>query len=99
MQIAIGSNNHSRPSFPTRIVSPAQFGRWERPWSRTRSAHAPDKWSEWQDLNLRPPRPERGALPDCATLRLVAGLITTAPLKASLGAIMTAGPGTRVMKA
>jgi hypothetical protein len=21
------------------------------------------KWSEWQDLNLRPPRPERGALP------------------------------------
>jgi hypothetical protein len=23
-------------------------------------------WSEWQDLNLRPPRPERGALPECA---------------------------------
>src|SRR5215469_15163091 len=23
-------------------------------------------WSEWQDLNLRPPRPERGALPDRA---------------------------------
>jgi hypothetical protein len=22
-------------------------------------------WSEWQDLNLRPPRPERGALPAC----------------------------------
>jgi hypothetical protein len=21
-------------------------------------------WSEWQDLNLRPPRPERGVLPD-----------------------------------
>jgi hypothetical protein len=20
-------------------------------------------WSEWQDLNLRPPRPERGTLP------------------------------------
>src|SRR5436853_4918351 len=34
-------------------------------------------WSEWQDLNLRPPRPERGALPDCATLRLVGGFITT----------------------
>jgi hypothetical protein len=33
-------------------------------------------WSEWQDLNLRPPRPERGALPDCATLRLKAALIT-----------------------
>src|SRR6478672_4145593 len=30
-------------------------------------------WSEWQDLNLRPPRPERGALPDCATLRLPEG--------------------------
>ena len=28
-----------------------------------------ESWSEWQDLNLRPPRPERGALPDCATLR------------------------------
>src|SRR5262249_274155 len=27
-----------------------------------------EAWSEWQDLNLRPPRPERGALPDCATL-------------------------------
>ena len=26
-------------------------------------------WSEWQDSNLRPPRPERGALPGCATLR------------------------------
>jgi hypothetical protein len=25
-------------------------------------------WSEWHDLNLRPPRPERGALPDGATL-------------------------------
>src|SRR5262249_5133912 len=33
-------------------------------------------WSEWQDLTLLPPRPERGALPDCATLRLKAGLIT-----------------------
>src|SRR3954469_6653160 len=37
------------------------------------------KWSEWQDLNLRPPRPERGALPDCATLRLTnAGIYTYA---------------------
>src|ERR1700736_133811 len=26
-------------------------------------------WSEWKDLNLRPPRPKRGALPGCATLR------------------------------
>ena len=26
-------------------------------------------WSGREDLNLRPPRPERGALPDCATPR------------------------------
>ena len=36
-------------------------------------------WSEWQDLNLRPPRPERGALPDCATLRDREGCIATEP--------------------
>ena len=29
-------------------------------------------WSEWQDSNLRPLRPERSALPDWATLRLLA---------------------------
>src|ERR1051326_5469405 len=33
---------------------------------------AAERWSEWQDLNLRPPRPERGALPGCATLRYLA---------------------------
>jgi len=27
-------------------------------------------WSEWQDLNLRPPRPERGALPELKALQL-----------------------------
>jgi hypothetical protein len=27
-------------------------------------------WSEWQDLNLRPPRPERGALPATLPFRL-----------------------------
>src|SRR5262245_11799288 len=26
-------------------------------------------WSEWRDLNSRPPAPEAGALPGCATLR------------------------------
>ena len=31
--------------------------------------HRENEWSEWQDLNLRPLRPERSALPDCATLR------------------------------
>jgi hypothetical protein len=29
-------------------------------------------WSEWQDLNLRPPRPERGVLP---RTRLTAGMV------------------------
>jgi hypothetical protein len=28
-------------------------------------------WSEWQDLNLRPPRPERGALPEVSKLASV----------------------------
>jgi hypothetical protein len=27
-------------------------------------------WSEWRDSNSRPPAPEAGALPGCATLRL-----------------------------
>ena len=27
------------------------------------------KWSEWPDLNRRPPHPQYGALPGCATLR------------------------------
>jgi hypothetical protein len=31
-----------------------------RPRSNSRCR---ESWSEWQDLNLRPPRPERGALP------------------------------------
>jgi hypothetical protein len=39
-----------------------------RPISLT---HRGKGWSEWQDLNLRPPRAERGALPGCATLRLM----------------------------
>ena len=30
------------------------------------------EWSEWQDSNLRPPAPEAGALPGCATLRALA---------------------------
>ena len=48
------------------------------PWQK-RSRFRLRCWSEWQDLNLRPPRPERGALPDCATLRHSAGLITRGP--------------------
>src|SRR3982751_2719238 len=56
------------------------------------------KWSEWQDLNLRPPRPERGALPDCATLRLKAGLITVPLQTRKHGASMTAKPATRMLE-
>src|SRR5271170_7500582 len=37
-------------------------------WPRTQSKWR-ETWSEWQDLNVRPPRPERGALPDGATLQ------------------------------
>ena len=28
-------------------------------------------WSGWPDLNRRPPHPQRGALPDCATSRYI----------------------------
>src|SRR5215217_6125920 len=39
-----------------------------------------------EDLNLRPPRPERGALPDCATSRL-RGLIISASQHAACGGL------------
>ena len=45
-------------------------------------------WSEWQDLNLRPPRPERGALPDYATIRR--RMVKAGP-KCSLSADRTRG--------
>src|SRR5262245_30131663 len=60
-------------------------------------------WSEWQDLNLRPPRPERGALPDCATLRRKGALITRVRERPQAqrfpGIPMTAPPLTRVIEA
>src|SRR3954462_10179893 len=62
------------------------------------SAKYVERWSEWQDLNLRPPRPERGALPDCATLRLKAGLITVPLQTRKHGAPMIAKPATHVIK-
>ena len=48
-----------------------RHARASRPRPRTKKARLRGlfSWSEWQDSNLRPPRPERGALPDCATLR------------------------------
>jgi hypothetical protein len=37
-------------------------GRRKFEYLRRFCANDARKWSEWQDLNLRPPRPERGAL-------------------------------------
>src|SRR5215470_10366660 len=37
------------------------------------------KWSEWGDLNSRPPAPEAGALPGCATLRWLKSLVYRRP--------------------
>jgi hypothetical protein len=54
-------------------------------------------WSEWQDSNLRPPRPKRGALPGCATLRLenAGGLyVKHRPFRKPLG---RGGPGRRAL--
>ena len=31
------------------------------PYQAPRAIDVMESWSEWQDLNLRPPRPERGA--------------------------------------
>ena len=39
------------------------------------------KWSEWGDSNSRPPAPEAGALPGCATLRLDEALHIDGPAK------------------
>ena len=40
-------------------------------------------WSEWQDLNLRPPRPERGALPGSlkARDRIESAKLSTRPTR------------------
>jgi hypothetical protein len=43
-----------------RVRSPERFVPHIWPHEQSRSS---EKWSEWQDLKLRPPRPERGALP------------------------------------
>jgi hypothetical protein len=38
--------------------------RFRSPYQAPQLTLMQKSWSEWQDLNLRPPRPERGALPD-----------------------------------
>ena len=40
-----------------------------------RSTNRSTNWSEWGDSNSRPPAPEAGALPGCATLRLAEGVV------------------------
>jgi Phosphoribulokinase / Uridine kinase family len=48
------------------------YANFSRHWTagRTPDAFAGKGWSEWGDSNSRPPAPEAGALPGCATLRL-----------------------------
>src|SRR5437660_3442374 len=90
------ANVPERPPPSTRLMSCAHIA--NRRLSRIIGAKW---WSEWQDLNLRPPRPERGALPDCATLRLKARLITRVgkwPQARSRSKDMTAQPATPVLK-
>src|SRR5690606_24109564 len=53
----------------------ATVGRPSRPMSAN--------WSERRDLNPRPPHPQCGALPDCATLRTEAARVP-APLAAPI---------------
>ena len=51
-------------------------------------------WSGRQDLNLRPPVPQTGALPSCATARRVYGFLTRGSLSPAspLGRVMTLAP-------
>src|ERR1043166_8454657 len=45
-------------------------------------------WSEQQDLNLRPPAPKAGALPDCAMLRRPGTALDTRLAGAQQGALL-----------
>src|ERR1700716_598233 len=85
---------------PRRSSQSVNFG-FRSPYLAPRSTMLWEYWSEWQDLNLRPPRPERGALPDCATLRLPEGrpYNRVPPAPQAQVSSMTAPPATRVIKA
>ncbi len=50
-------------------------------------------WSEREDSNLRPPAPEAGALPGCATLR---PMLRVKPNAGALQGAAAAGQGNRV---
>ena len=46
-----------------RVVAACSYAKvWHKVW-RSILIFRLSNWSEWQDLNLRPPRPERGKLP------------------------------------
>ena len=57
-------------------------------------------WSEYKDSNLGPPGPKPGALPDCATLRNMDGLLTQMTLNELLivifHTIRVTGAGCRI---
>ena len=55
-------------------------------WRRPNGTQGGTKnWSEREDSNLRPPAPEAGALPDCATLRLTFGGLYRQKIPATQG--------------
>ena len=71
MTLPIGSTSVSARALPQGAqsqVRPSRLvGVWSQPGAQLvakREENSAKCWSEWQDLNLRPPRPERGALPD-----------------------------------
>ena len=49
-------------------------------------------WSGRPDLNRRPPRPERGALPSCATSREVESVASPSPIWIGGVAPVPSGP-------
>jgi site-specific DNA recombinase len=42
---------------------------WRKPFDTIFQRAQNEEWSEWRDSNSRPPAPEAGALPGCATFR------------------------------
>lgn len=80
---AVTTARCQRPASPAgaRLRRPTRIDVEKPLHERIRSFEGPGRpantWSEWQDSNLRPPRPERGALPGCATLRHMEASIAT----------------------
>ena len=66
---AAAASGPRHPSEPAGVTKPERRGFCRCNPTGCSFERSLECWSEWQDSNLRPPRPERGALPDCATLR------------------------------